>query len=138
MDDLASFMSVVDRVESAGFAICPGFLPQPEVFALQEHALGRLAAGDFRPAAVGSSTRRRVRPDLRGDEILWLSSPDCGAERRLLERLEVLRLAFNRELSLGLFEFECHYAAYPPAPSTRGTSTASSPTQAGCCRASST
>jgi len=55
-----------------------------------------------------------VRPDVRGDEILWLASPDCAAERRLLDRLEALRLAFNRELSLGLFEFECHYAAYPP------------------------
>jgi SM-20-related protein len=114
VDDLASFASVVDGLESAGYAVCPGFLPQPEVFALQEHALGRLAAGDFRPAAVGSSARRRVRPDVRGDEILWLSSPDCAAERRLLDRLEALRLAFNRELSLGLFEFECHYAAYPP------------------------
>jgi SM-20-related protein len=114
MDDPASFVSIADRLESAGFAIHPGFLSPPEVIALQEHALGRLAAGDFRPAAVGSGAGRRVRPDVRGDDILWLSSPECGAERRLLDRLEALRLTLNRELSLGLFELECHYAAYPP------------------------
>ena len=114
MDDDASFVSIADRLESAGYAVLPGFVPAEEVIALQEHALGRLAAGDFRPAAVGSGGRRRVRPDLRGDDILWLSSPDCAAEGRLLARLEGLRLALNRELALGLFELECHYAAYPP------------------------
>jgi len=114
MDDDASFVSVADRLESAGYAVWPGFLPAAEVLALQEHALGRLAAGDFHPAAVGSGEGRRVRPDVRGDDILWVSSPDCAAEQRLLARLEQLRLTLNRELSLGLFELECHYAAYPP------------------------
>jgi SM-20-related protein len=114
MDDDSSFVSIADRLEGPGFAICPGFLQADAVLALQEHALSRLAAGDFRPAAVGSGTRRRVRPDLRGDDILWLSSPGCPAEQDLLRRLEGLRRALNRELALGLFEFECHYAAYPP------------------------
>ena len=31
-----------------------------------------------------------------------------------LERFETLRLELNRELQLGLLDFECHFAVYPP------------------------
>jgi SM-20-related protein len=34
--------------------------------------------------------------------------------RRYFRRLEELRTAFNRELYLGLHDFEAHLAAYPP------------------------
>lgn len=114
MDGDASFVTIADRLVEPGYAIEQGFLPAGDVLALQERALNRLAAGDFRPAAVGSGTRRRIRPDLRGDDILWLSGPGCEAERRVMDHLEALRRVLNRELSLGLFELECHYAAYAP------------------------
>jgi SM-20-related protein len=92
----------------------PGFIAPGLVTALRELALGLDAAGDFRPAAVGSGPRRAVRPEIRGDRILWLHDAPAPVEREVLARFERLRLELNQELTLGLFEFECHFALYPP------------------------
>ena len=54
-------------------------------------------------------------PDYGGIErlVFWLTR-ERPVQQRFLERMERLRLALNRELFLGLFEFEAHYAHYPP------------------------
>jgi SM-20-related protein len=36
------------------------------------------------------------------------------AQRECLSAFDALRLTMNRELQLGLFELEAHFAAYPP------------------------
>jgi len=70
--------------------------------------------GDFREAAVGRGERRQTRTEVRGDEILWFQQPALSVPQRIcLERFEQLRLALNRTLQLGLFEFESHFAHYP-------------------------
>jgi SM-20-related protein len=52
---------------------------------------------------------------VRADRICWLDPDDRqGAIGAYLGRLEALRQALNRELSLGLFSFEGHLAIYPP------------------------
>ncbi len=66
----------------------------------------------LRRAGVGRETAFRVRPDIRGDRIRWLSRSD-PVQARFLDQMERLRLALNRYLFLGLFEFEAHYAHYP-------------------------
>jgi SM-20-related protein len=40
-------------------------------------------------------------------------------QRVALARFETLRLALNRALQLGLFDFESHFAAYPPGAGYR-------------------
>ena len=40
--------------------------------------------------------------------------PLFDAEQALLLRLEELRLQFNRDLFLGIFDLELHYAWYAP------------------------
>ncbi|MGE0383711.1 MAG: 2OG-Fe(II) oxygenase [Gammaproteobacteria bacterium] len=75
------------------------------------------AAGRMRPAGIGGAAGTPVAfdPRVRGDRILWLDpSRASPAEAAYLARMEDLRLALNRTLFLGLFEFECHYACYPP------------------------
>jgi SM-20-related protein len=64
-------------------------------------------------AAIGRGGQRQVVSAVRTDRIHWLdgSSP---AQRAFLADLEALRLALNRALLLGLFEYEAHYALYPP------------------------
>lgn len=56
-----------------------------------------------------------LRPDIRTDRVSWLD-PDAltAAQRRYWEQLEQLRLAVNRQMFLGLFELEGHFAIYPP------------------------
>jgi SM-20-related protein len=110
----ATRVAIADGLEGPGFAVVPGFLAGAQVAALARTARAHRAAGGFRPAAVGSGARRQVCPGVRGDQIFWLSQPTEEPETRLLQCFETLRLALNRELALGLFEFECHFALYPP------------------------
>lgn len=64
-------------------------------------------------AGIGREADFRVRTDIRGDRIRWLSHSD-PIQARFLQRMEALRQVLNRRLFLGLFEFEAHYALYPP------------------------
>jgi SM-20-related protein len=104
---------VATRLAEAGFAIAPDFADAALVRALA--AVGRAAwdAGAFRQAGVGSDAA--VRSDRRGDSILWLPQGAVGpAEEGYLARMEQLRLAINQATFLGLFDFETHFALYPP------------------------
>lgn len=108
-------LRVADELAEHGWAVVDQFLPTSEVQALAEDAREQLRSGKFRPAGVGARERHAVRQDVRRDSVLWLEPPGvCAAQQAVLARFEGLRAALNRELQLGLFDFECHYACYPP------------------------
>ncbi len=67
----------------------------------------------FERAGIGRETDYLLDSDIRSDRIYWLNR-ERPMQRRLLDRMEELRLDLNRELFLGLFEFEGHLAHYPP------------------------
>lgn len=105
---------VVEDVATQGWSICDDFVDARLTQRLREHAAALHRQGEFKPAAVGAGERRAVRPDVRSDEICWLldtSSPPLSEACALFEEL---RLALNRELTLGLFEHEIHYGRYAP------------------------
>jgi SM-20-related protein len=104
--------AIADGVADSGFAICEGFLPVRDASVLAAEATALWRAGSFAPAGVGKRAERRA--DERGDHILWLEEAASAAQRRLLARLEALRLVLNRELTLGLLDFEGHFSFYPP------------------------
>ncbi len=106
---------ISDRLGSEGWVAIPSFI-SPEIVALLGEECARLAAqGSFHDAAIGSGTDRKIAGDVRADQILWLeSSGSSEAQRECLERFEDMRLKLNRDLQLGLFEFECHFARYKP------------------------
>jgi SM-20-related protein len=111
----AAIAAIVDAIADTGCAIAPHFLPPAAIAVLRAEAWRRDAAGALVPAAVGRGAARSDRRAVRGDRILWLdATAPATAERVLLTALEALRLAANRELQLGLFEYEGHYALYPP------------------------
>jgi SM-20-related protein len=107
--------AIVQALAEVGWCVTDGFLPQPLVAALRREALGLHRAGDFHRAGIGRGRDLQVRPEVRGDEVLWLDpNSRSEAQRGFLDRIEALRLAVNRTLFLGLFEFEGHLAVYPP------------------------
>ncbi len=106
---------IVAGLAAEGLAVVRGFLPAEAVAGLRGEALRRDAAGLLAPAGTGHGDARIVRPDVRGDRIGWLDETDpAPAERALFGALEALRAAVNRELLLGLWRYEGHYALYPP------------------------
>ena len=107
-------LQIADQLASQGWAAVAQFISPDLVDALADEARAMRAAGRFRAAAVGSGARRRVDAEVRGDETCWLDPASATpAQREYLEALDALRAALNRELQLGLFDFETHFAFYP-------------------------
>jgi SM-20-related protein len=106
--------TIVNAIEAHGWCVIPGFL-EPELWrAIAAEARELYAQGEFRQAGVGRNKAFMVRPEIRNDRVLWVDpeSPTC-LQMEYLARFEQLRLRINRELSLGLFGFETHFAVYP-------------------------
>jgi SM-20-related protein len=109
------FDQACERISVEGWLVLPDFIEPETTAALREECSRLAATGEFRRAAVGRKATQRIRPELRGDEILWLHARHASLARQgCLARFEQLRLEMNRQLQLGLFEFECHYARYGP------------------------
>jgi SM-20-related protein len=107
--------AVVAGLAADGLAIVAQFLPPPAIAALRTEAERHALAGELAPAGIGRGSARIERADIRGDRIRWLD--DTAAEppeQAFRAAVEELRLTVNRVLALGLFEFEGHYALYPP------------------------
>ncbi|TFH86471.1 2OG-Fe(II) oxygenase [Billgrantia azerbaijanica] len=64
-------------------------------------------------AGIGRGTEHVLRRDIRGDAIHWLDRESL-AQRRFLAAMGTLQQALNQALFLGLFEYEAHFAHYPP------------------------
>ena len=76
--------------------------------------LERLEAFDaLTSAGIGRLKEHQLATSIRGDAIRWLNR-ESPAQLVYLQRLEELREQINRALFIGLFEFEAHFARYPP------------------------
>ena len=101
----------VAGLRTEGLAVEPEALPLPVLVALRDD-LEAHGADEFSRAGVGREVTHQTRPDIRSDRIVWLDA-DRPATRWLFAWVEQLRLELNRQLFLGLFDYECHYAWYP-------------------------
>jgi SM-20-related protein len=106
---------IADALAERGWAVASSFLPAETIRALAEDARQRQRADEFRLAGVGAGAGHAVREHVRRDVVHWLEPPGAGSAQQVcLAQFEALRLGLNRELQLGLFDFECHYACYAP------------------------
>lgn len=105
--------SIADEIAARGYAVLPDFLNSVEVATLASDLRALQQAGRMRGAGIGKDAE--LTNEVRGDAIHWLEESDATPpQRAYLQRLEALRLALNQTLYLGLFEFEGHFACYPP------------------------
>lgn len=66
----------------------------------------------FDPAGIGRGKNLHLNQKVRTDRVLWLEGQSPWA-RAYLDIMDVLRATLNRELLLGLRDYECHWAYYP-------------------------
>ncbi|ATX81304.1 SM-20-related protein [Mariprofundus ferrinatatus] len=114
----SKFDRIVADLHETGFSICDGFVSPLQVSNMALEAKKQYKKGAFRHARVGRGASMQLRPEIRNDRVLWLDSEKPGAA--LLPYfldLETLRKEINRNLYMGLFEFEGHFALYPPGAS---------------------
>jgi SM-20-related protein len=112
LSDEDRFRHIATQLETVGYVVLPSGLPEPLVDSLLLH-FKSLTDEEFKPAGTGRSTDYQVRRGIRGDAIRWLDGHH-PTTRAYLDWMETLRLSLNRHLFLGLFDYECHYAYYPP------------------------
>lgn len=113
--DDAILAPIAEAIAGPGWCVSPGFLSPPEVSDLVAEAGMLRDQGAFRPAGIGRGQGLAVRPEVRSDRIHWIDARTSGtAVAGYLARLECLRQILNRELFLGLVDFEGHLALYPP------------------------
>lgn len=103
--------AVARALSERGWCLLPDFLSAGEVDALRADLDANGA--QLAPAAVGRIGHRQLAPAIRSDETLWLTGAG-SAQAAFLARMETLRVTLNRELFLGLFDYEAHYARYAP------------------------
>jgi SM-20-related protein len=102
---------LVDDLAKQHYSIQPNMVPPALVQRLR--ATFRDRVDEFRPAKVGRSDDSSLLPDIRNDEICWINNSSLrDGEAELFQIFEMLRLTLNRELFLGLTDFEAHYARY--------------------------
>lgn len=106
--------AVVDDLATHGWSQQALFLPADLVGALANECRRRYAEGELNPAGIGRGPSQEVREAIRGDQIQWIDPGQAHACDQYLAAMDQLRLAINQGLFLGLEDFECHFALYPP------------------------
>lgn len=107
MDDAA------DALASKGWWAGDEALPKELVLALRADMQAQIAEDALARAGVGREGDFHLDSSVRRDRILWLDR-QRPAPVQFLALAEQIRQALNRRLFLGLFEFEAHFAHYPP------------------------
>lgn len=69
----------------------------------------------WQEAKIGKGAQRQLQHDIRKDSIHWLGDSPTALQSMYLVQMEELMAVINRELYLGLKEFECHFAHYSPS-----------------------
>lgn len=102
---------IADALVDTGYLILPSALPETLTQAL--HAQLRAHDDDFQRAGIGREQDHQLHGQIRRDQIRWLGR-DHAVETAYLNWMEGLREGLNRRLFMGLFDYEAHFAHYPP------------------------
>lgn len=106
--------AIAESLAGSGLIVVPHFLSEELTQSLRSEALGLFREGEFRAAGVGKGESWKLVPEIRSDQVHWLNEPFSQVQARYLAELEGLRIAINRALYLGLWDFEGHYTVYIP------------------------
>ncbi|TWH76198.1 SM-20-related protein [Azomonas agilis] len=108
------FDSIIDDLVKQGWSLQQNSLPESLIQELITESYRRAAQGLLTPAGVGRAQELTVRDTIRGDSIHWLEHGQATCTDAYLEHMEALRVTLNQAFFLGLEDFECHMALYPP------------------------
>ncbi len=108
----SSYDLIADALAEKGYCILPQLLPAALNLALY-HRVIQLDNDAFQRAGIGRELDFQLNSQVRRDETCWLdlSHPTDAA---YIGQMAEFRLAINRRLFMGLFDYESHYAFYAP------------------------
>ena len=96
-----------------GWAVVHGLVPKDLTRALFTEAQAEHEDDRLERAGIGRVDDHTIDTGVRRDKTRWMDR-STDAQTRYLSLMEDLRLVVNRELYLGLFSYEAHFAVYEP------------------------
>lgn len=111
--DSSTLARLVDELVERGWFVGERFIDAERCRALYAELHKLVANNALTDAGVGRGDQHQLRRDIRGDAIIWLKR-ESQAQRDYLALMAELQQQINQALYLGLFEFEAHFAHYPP------------------------
>lgn len=103
---------LISGMSEHGYAVAQSLIAPKLVDRLIEDCKARETAGQMQRAAIGREDAHTVQSRIRRVDAAWLDGHSEG-ERAFLTLAEGIRNEINRQLFLGLFEFEAQFLAYP-------------------------
>lgn len=105
---------IVDAIATTGWVTTTALLTPLESATLAEECQAHWQLGTFHKAATGRGSDKKIREDIRSDQVHWLEPDLLSLTQKIyFQRIDALRAALNRHLFLGLDSFEAHFATYP-------------------------
>ena len=102
---------IVSGLYSSGYVVLDHVFDDNYLTCLLKELID-LKPDDFRPAGIGRDDEFHKNRFVRNDRIHWLEGDETFLSS-YRTWAESLRLAVNRRLFLGLYEYECMFAHYP-------------------------
>ncbi|MFN4292363.1 MAG: 2OG-Fe(II) oxygenase [Permianibacter sp.] len=104
---------IAAELRERDYLVIPDAITADAVAALRDELLQFREQGRLQPAAVGHGNARQLAAQTRSDLTYWLTG-ETQVQQGWLTAMADLRETLNQQLMLGLVEYECHYACYPP------------------------
>ncbi len=104
---------LIDSLTQQGWWVKTQFFSPELIEGLADETLTLYQNQQMTRAGIGRGQDFQQNAEIRLDFIHWLDGT-TEIQQRYLAQMEALRLTLNRELFLGLFDFETHFAFYPP------------------------
>lgn len=102
---------IAAALEGPGYFVCNGVLDPAMLEGLFLHTR-QLDEQQLQRAGIGRDQDHQLNRFVRTDRIRWLERGQSGPVDAYLAWTEGLRLALNRRLFLGLFDYEAHFARF--------------------------
>jgi len=104
---------LVDGIVEHGYAIFPELIRMETAETIRAEMSAFRSAEKFSPASIGKGAQ--LAPETRGDGTTWLEPAELTpAQVPIATVLSFVKEALNEGLFLGLWDWEGHYAIYPP------------------------
>ena len=107
-------MDLIASIARDGLGVIDNWLSDQELARISRAFDQWIIDKQFTPAKIGKAENQLLNTEIRGDETWWFDPLDPPSELlSTLKRIDELRVQINRELFLGLKDWEAHLAIYP-------------------------